>query len=100
MKKIGDIPRSFKIANDEHHVEILDRVEGSDGDDIYGDYNSAKSLIRIAKTIDGVELSTEKILNTFYHELMHVFQFYFNNETDEAQAQSFANFMREFDSTK
>lgn len=100
MDKILDIPKSFKIANDTYHVEIHDSVKDENGDDIFGDHDSVKGVIRIARTVYGEELSTEKVLNTFYHELMHAFQFYFNNKTDEAQAQSFANFMREFDSTK
>ena len=58
-----------------------------------------------AKTVDvddigKVELTEQQILNTFMHELMHVWQFYFNNHYDEAQAQVFANFMCEYIKTK
>ena len=38
----------------------------------------------------------EQLRNTFYHELFHVFQFYYNNEFNEIQAQVYANFMCEF----
>lgn len=43
-----------------------------------------------------VTVSDEQMRNTFYHELFHAFQFYFNNEFNEAQAQVYANFMCEF----
>lgn len=47
--------------------------------------------------LDGVvTVSDEQMRNTFYHELFHAFQFYFNNEFNEAQAQVYANFMCEF----
>lgn len=39
-------------------------------------------------------MSDEQLRNTFYHELFHVFQFYYNNEFNEAQV--YANFMCEF----
>lgn len=41
-----------------------------------------------------------QIENTFWHELFHVFNFYFNTEQDEALAQTFANFMCEYLATK
>lgn len=47
-----------------------------------------------------IQLTSEQIKNTFWHELFHAFNFYWNNETDEALAQTFANFMREFELTK
>ena len=37
--------------------------------------------------------------NTCWHEIFHVFNYHMNNETDETIAQSFANFMREFESS-
>lgn len=43
-----------------------------------------------------VTVSDEQMRNTFYHELFHAFQFYFNNEFNEAQAQVYANSMCEF----
>ena len=41
-------------------------------------------------------MSDEQLRNTFYHGLFHVFQFYYNNEFNEIQAQVYANFMCEF----
>ena len=38
--------------------------------------------------------------NTFWHEYCHAMQFYFDNSTLEAQAQSYANFLSEFFDTR
>lgn len=99
MKTLEDIPKKFTIAGIPHTINIYDEVEGEDGE-VYGDYCDAKCEIRIARTVNGVELSEAQILNTVEHELNHVFQFYFNNEYNEAQAQCFANFRREFETSK
>lgn len=94
------IPASFKCAGFTIKIEILDKLP----DSIYGDFNDAKNLIRIARTVEVdkevVPLTKEQIINTFYHECCHCFQYYYNTDTDEAQAQVFANFMQEFMRTK
>ena len=46
---------------------------------------------------------TCRIANHLYNihlELFHAFNYYWNNEADEALAQTFANFMREFELTR
>lgn len=89
------IYKQFKIANQVVRVELMDFVEESK----YGDFTDAKNLIRIAKKIkvegEVVELTPEQIENTFWHEVFHAFQFFFDNDYNEAQAQSYANFMQE-----
>lgn len=90
------IPKEFKIANNKYSIEIVDSVKDSKGEEIFGDHNAITNTIRIAKTIDGIKLSEEQMLNTFWHELFHAFQFFFNNDQWEAQAQCYANFMREY----
>ncbi len=47
-----------------------------------------------------VSLTSEQIKNSFWHEVFHSFNFYWNNEADEGLAQTFANFMREFELTR
>lgn len=103
--QLYNIPRTFKIANHQYKVELTDFVEDEDGCDIYGQQSDVELVIRIAMKIkmhDGkiVQLTSEQIKNTFWHELFHAFNFYWNNGTDEALAQTFANFMREFELTK
>ena len=43
-----------------------------------------------------VRLTEDQITNTFWHELIHCFQFYFDNSYSEAQSQVYANFMCEY----
>lgn len=89
------IYKTFKIANQLIHTIFVESLQGGE----YGKFNDAKNQIILAKTveIEGeiIELSPSQIENTFYHEVIHAFQFYYNNEFDEAQAQVYANFICE-----
>ena len=90
-----DIPKQFTINGQPIRVEILDKLENN----MYGDYNDAKELIRIAKTVEvdreTIELSKAQMLNTFYHEVTHAFQFHSKGVYDEAEASSYAGLMVE-----
>ena len=91
---------TFKIAGIKFKIEVVDLL--GDGD-LYGQFSELDSTISIAKRIkyDGVirDIPENIMLNTFYHELFHTFNYLWNTDTDEALAQSFANFMREFETT-
>lgn len=96
-----NIPKSFKIAGQEITVQIVDHLD----DNSFGMFGSANNTIYIANNVnteyDGkVWLTDEHKLNTFFHELIHCFQYYYNNEYSEAEAQVFANFLYEFMDTK
>lgn len=54
------------------------------------------------KNDDGevIHLTEEQIKNSFWHEMFHAFNYYYNNNQDESLAQTFANFMREYELTK
>lgn len=102
--ELYDIPKTFKIANHEYSVIFKDFVE-LDGEEVYGYHSSSELEIVIALTVHIEDnriysLSKEQIQNTFWHELFHAFNYYWNNDEDEALAQVFANFMREFEITK
>ena len=90
-----DIPKQFTINGQPIRVEILDKLENN----TYGDYNDAKELIRIAKTVEvdreTIELSNAQMLNTFYHEATHAFQVHSKGVYDEAEASSYAGLMVE-----
>lgn len=94
------IPKSFKIAGQE--INII--IEGSLPNNDYGYFCDATNEIHLAKTVkveeEIVTLKECQMFNTFWHEIMHVFQFYFDNNYSEAQAQVYANFMCEFFNTK
>ena len=94
------IPQKFKIANNWITVELVDKLDSNN----YGIYNDAKQIITIAKSVvidnEVVKLTKEQLLNSFWHEYCHAMQFYFDNSTSEAQAQSYSNFLSEFFDTK
>ena len=95
MKLKFTIPKTFKIAGMDFVVKNPETV--NNGDD-YGEYDDVINTINIAQKI-GDKLRTVKSktqLNTFFHELIHTFQYYYNCTYDEAQAQVFANFLVEF----
>lgn len=95
MKLKFTIPKTFKIAGMDFVVKHPETV--SNGDD-YGQYDDVDNTIDLARKI-GDPLRTIKPktkLNTFFHELIHTFQYYYNCKYDEAQAQVFANFLVEF----
>lgn len=97
MNNGGNLPDKFKIANQEITVVIEEILPNNN----YGYFCDATNMIKLARTLktehDGVvTVSDEQMRNMFYHELFHAFQFYFNNEFNEAQAQVYANFMCEF----
>ena len=102
MKTINDIPKYFKIGNQQYKVSIVDYL--SDGN--FGEFDSVKAEIRIARKVKSsytdelVDLQDEQILNTWYHELFHCFNWHMNCDTSETIAQSFANFMREYETSK
>ena len=89
------IYKTFKIANQKIQTILLDSLPGGE----YGKFNDAKNEIQLARNIivegETIKLSPQQIQNTFMHEVIHVFQFYYNNEFDEAQAQVYANFICE-----
>ena len=88
------IPKKFKIANQEFNVIVKDK--DIDDDEDLGLFTYCPPAITIAKSALGEPLSEEQLLNTFYHELIHCFQYMYGNELSETEAQTFANFIREF----
>lgn len=77
-------------------IKIVESIK--DGTD-YGEYSDVENTIYIAQKIkeDDVwkDIPEKIMLNTFLHELFHVFQYYYNNEYSESQAQVYANFAME-----
>lgn len=90
------LPSEFKCAGFTIKVIIEDELPNGD----YGSFCDARNEIKIARTVKSdnqiVELTEEQITNTFWHELFHCFQFYYDNEYSEGQSQTYANFMCEY----
>lgn len=98
-----EIIKRFKVAGHEYIVEHPKAVYSNE-DTIFGDHNSIRCRIRVAQTLmdngEEVTLTDAQIRNTFWHEVFHAFNYYWNNEQNEDLAQTFANFMCEFIETK
>ena len=83
------LPSEFKCAGNTIKVELVEKTN----DNNYGNWCDAT----IAKTIeleDKTVVTEDQITNTFWHELLHCFQFYFDNSYSEAQV--YANFLCEY----
>lgn len=90
-------PSEFTIANTPYSIEFVDTLEGGE----YAIHSDVKREIKVARSIktleDGViDLTEGQIENSYWHEVFHAFNFFYNNEQDEALAQTFANFMCEY----
>lgn len=94
------IPNTFKCAGFDITIEFLDALPENQ----YAIFCDVKNTISIANHIyvekDKIKLTELQQLNSFLHELIHVFQFYYNNDYVEAEAQVYANFLQEFINTK
>lgn len=93
------IPKQFQFAGITFKVEFVDTVT-TNGDPDYGDFDTNQNRIRLAKTIEGEPVTEQTMENTFYHELAHALQYYYNNELDESFAQCIGNFLMEYNHTK
>ena len=95
------IPTEFKCAGHTIKVELVDQLD----DNRYGAFYDAPGVIKVAKSLlvedyGKVELTELQKINTFFHELIHCFQFFAGEKSLETQAQTYANFMCEFLETK
>lgn len=95
------LPKKFKCAGFTINVQVTDIDNESNN---YGNFSDVENLINIYRSVEVngkvVQLTDEQIENTFYHELVHCFQFYHDNNITESEAQTFANFICEFLRTK
>lgn len=87
------LPSEFKCAGNTIKVELVEREDNNN----YGNWCDATNTI--AKTVEledktVVKLTEDQMTNTFWHELIHCFQFYFDNSYSEAQV--YANFLCEY----
>ena len=102
--QLYNIPRTFTIARHQYDVEICEFVRDDDGSYLYGYHSDVELTIRVALRMkcgeNIVSLTREQIKNSFWHEVFHAFNVYYNNRQDESLAQTFANFMCEFELTR
>lgn len=97
-----NIPKSYKIGGQEFKIKLVDRIRDTDN---YGEFSYCPAQIEIAKKYydnngNAIDIPEKQIRNTFWHEVFHSFSYMWNNETDESLAQTFANFMCEYEESK
>lgn len=91
------IPKQFIIHG--HQIKVI-RKEIDLEDNRYGYYNSVKEEIVIFNKVksngEAISLTQTQIEASFWHELMHCFQWHIKGSTDEWEAQSYSGLMIEF----
>ena len=93
------VPHKFRIACEDYTVKITEN-----GDD-FGTFDTINNEIELFLNVrddDGhyIEITKQKFLATWYHELGHCINYCWNTETGEDFAQAFSNFMMQFNETK
>lgn len=91
------IPEKFTINSQEVKIEIVDTLP----DQKFGEYNCITDTIKVAKYVkddDGTirPLTEEQIENTFWHELLHTFQWRSTGEFSESESSTYAGYLIEF----
>lgn len=93
------IPSEFELAGIKFKVIEKESIKDDDTE-LYGEFDTNKNTISLAKTIYNEEVTPQTKINTFYHELAHVLQYYYNNNLDESFAQSVGNLLMQYSQTK
>ena len=92
------IPSKFMIHG--HPIKVIRREIDNKEDNRYGYYDSAREEIVIFDKVrsgdEQVLLTDTQIEATFYHELIHCFQWHVKGQTDEWEAQSYSGLLIEF----
>ena len=95
------IPDHFIIGGQEYKVVQQEIVKDENNEPVFGLHCPVEAKITIAHKFPITDtlkhdFTKDQIINSFFHELFHSFNFMMNNEQKEVIAQSFANFMCEF----
>lgn len=75
------IPTSFKLGAHTWRVRISDTVVG--GQNLYGLCDYESNVIRIARTVNGKQLSLQSMYQTFLHEFIHAAMHTLGKNDDE-----------------
>lgn len=94
------IPNEFSLAGMNFKVEEVDSLKDENEISLYGQFNNNKCIIYLANNVDGEQVTIQSKINTFYHELAHILQYYYNNELDESFAQCIGNMLMQYNQTR
>lgn len=88
------IPKQITIFKHIIKITDIDVLE-----DKFGEFDPATNTIKLAKHITSnnikTELSNIQRLHTFWHEVFHAFQWFYEGEYNESQSQVYAGFILE-----
>ena len=99
-EKLPYIPETFTLGCHTFKVQLYEKLY-DDNDPLHGQFDYDEQVIRIRIFRDnGNPLSKECILNTYYHELFHSFNYLGNTGSDESLASTFAMLMCEYETTR
>ena len=99
-EKLPYIPETFTLGCHIFKVQLYEELY-DDNDPLYGQFDYDEQVIRIRIFKDNSELlSRECVLNTYYHELFHAFNYLWNTGSDESLVSTFAMLMREYETTR
>lgn len=99
-EKLPYIPETFTLGCHTFKVQLYKELY-DENDPLYGQFDYDEQVIRLRIFKDnGKPLSRECILNTYYHELFHAFNYLWNTGGDESLASTFAMLMCEYETTK
>lgn len=91
------LPKKFTIHGQE--IKVIRREIDSKENNRFGYYDSVREEIIIFDKVrsddEPVLLTDTQIEATFYHELMHCFQWHIKGQTDEWEAQSYSGLIIE-----
>lgn len=89
------IPKQFILHGHTISVREVEKLKSN----AFGEYDNTKELITIAHKVESddelVTLTNEQVEHTFWHEVIHVFQWHSKGKYDEAEAQVYAGLMIE-----
>lgn len=89
------IPKQFILHGHTINVREVEKLKSN----AFGEYDNTRELITIAHKVESddelVTLTNEQVEHTFWHEVIHVFQWHSKGKYDEAEAQVYAGLMME-----
>lgn len=99
-EKLSYIPETFTIGCHTFKVQLYKELY-DENESLCGQFDYEEQVIRIKIfKYNGEPLSKECILNTYYHELFHAFNYLWNTGDDESLASTFAMLMCEYETTR
>lgn len=90
-----NLPNTFTINSQKVTIKLVDVLP----DEKFGEYDCVRECINIAKNVvyngEKIPLTTEQIINTFWHEVLHTFQWHSSGDFSETESNTYAGYLTE-----